>query len=119
MARYTPANGECPRRAGRRPPGKRVFFERCLAMAVTRESMLAWCQTLLGVHERPCQTLAEYLAAIPRLATLAYLPAGRPVLLRGDVDAKPGAKIGEGDIRLRSMVDTLKFGRDHGWKQII
>jgi phosphoglycerate kinase len=41
------------------------------------------------------------------------------VLIRGDVDAKPGAQIGEGDIRLRSMVETLEFGRKHGWKQII
>ena len=76
-------------------------------MAVTRDSMLAWCETLLGVRERPWKTLADYLAAIPRLGTLADLPAGTPVLVRGDVDAKPGAKIGEGDIRLRSMVETL------------
>ena len=41
------------------------------------------------------------------------------MLVRGDVDAKPGAKIGDGDIRLRSMVDTLKFGRERGWKQIV
>jgi phosphoglycerate kinase len=88
-------------------------------MAVTRDAMLAWCETLLGVRPRPCQTLADYLAAIPRLSTLADLPAGTPVLVRGDVDAKPGAHIGEGDIRLRSMVGTLQFGRDHGWKQII
>ena len=27
--------------------------------------------------------------------------------------------IGDGDIRLRSMVDTLKFGQEHGWKQIV
>src|SRR5690606_8635980 len=41
------------------------------------------------------------------------------VLVRGDVDAKPGANIGEGDIRLRSMLDTLRFGRERGWKQVI
>jgi phosphoglycerate kinase len=35
------------------------------------------------------------------------------------VDAKIGAKIGDGDIRLRSMVDTLKFGQQRGWKQIV
>jgi phosphoglycerate kinase len=35
------------------------------------------------------------------------------------VDAKPGAKVGEGDIRLRSMKDTLKFGQQRGWKQIV
>jgi phosphoglycerate kinase len=41
------------------------------------------------------------------------------VLVRGDVDAKPGDHIGDGDIRLRSMVDTLKYGMDRGWKQVI
>ena len=50
---------------------------------------------------------------------LGELPSGTPVLVRGDVDAKPGPKVGEGDIRLRSMKDTLEFGRQKGWKQII
>ena len=58
-------------------------------------------------------------ATIPGMASLDDVPSGTPVLVRGDVDAKPGAKIGDGDIRLRSMVDTLEFGRDRGWKQII
>ena len=44
---------------------------------------------------------------------------GTPVLVRGDVDAKPGATVGEGDIRLRSMKDTLRFGQERGWKQIV
>jgi phosphoglycerate kinase len=35
------------------------------------------------------------------------------------VDAKPGATIGEGDIRLRSMADTLHYGIQRGWKQIV
>ena len=43
----------------------------------------------------------------PAALTLADVPSGTPVLVRGDVDAKPGAKVGDGDIRLRSMVDTL------------
>ena len=88
-------------------------------MAVTKESMLAWCQVLLGTKPRPKQTLAEYLAAIPRLHDLAALPSGTAVLVRGDVDAKPGPKVGDGDIRLRSMTETLKFGRAKGWKQIV
>src|SRR5580704_17749538 len=88
-------------------------------MTVSADSMFSWCQTMLGVRERPQKTLADYLDAIPRLASLADLPAGTAVLIRGEVDAKPGAKIGEGDIRLRSMVETLEFGRGKGWKQII
>src|SRR5690606_34179033 len=47
------------------------------------------------------------------------VPSGTPVLVRGDVDAKPGKNVGEGDIRLRSMVKTLKAGQAKGWKQII
>jgi phosphoglycerate kinase len=50
---------------------------------------------------------------------LADLPSGTPVLIRGDVDAKPGAKVGDGDIRLRSMKGTLDFARQHRWKIVI
>ncbi|MEX2137723.1 MAG: phosphoglycerate kinase [Pirellulales bacterium] len=89
-------------------------------MPVTKEQMLEWCRTLLHVNPAaPKHTLAEYLATIPRLSALADVPAGTPVLVRGDVDAKPGARIGEGDQRLRSMVETLRFGIDRGWKQVI
>ena len=89
-------------------------------MAVSPQDMQAWCGTLLaGRAANPDLTLADYLDAIPGLGSLDDLPSGTPVLVRGDVDAKPGAKIGEGDIRLRSMVDTLQFGQQRGWKQII
>jgi phosphoglycerate kinase len=89
-------------------------------MSVTSESMLAWCQALLNVEGRRSRcTLEQYLAMIPRLPSLADVPGGTTVLVRGDVDAKPGAKMGDGDIRLRSMTETLQFGRQRGWKQII
>lgn len=83
-------------------------------------AMLAWTQAILGVNPRvPKRPLPEYLKSIPRLSSLADVPSGTPVLVRGDVDAKPGKTVGEGDIRLRSMVPTLKFGQSKGWKQII
>ncbi|MEX2113288.1 MAG: phosphoglycerate kinase [Pirellulales bacterium] len=89
-------------------------------MSVAAQEMLRWCQVLLNVDgARPDRSLAEYLAEIPRLESLADLPSGTCVLVRGDVDAKPGATVGEGDIRLRSMRETLQFGRDRGWKQIV
>jgi phosphoglycerate kinase len=89
-------------------------------MAVTDREMIAWCETLLAGREAaPDLTLADYLRAIPGIAELDKLPSGTSVLVRGDVDAKPGDRIGDGDIRLRSMVDTLKYGQDRGWKQII
>ncbi len=89
-------------------------------MAVTEQEMIAWCEMLLaGRAAAPKLTLADYIRSIPGLASLEELPSGTPVLVRGDVDAKPGEKIGDGDIRLRSMVDTLQFGQKHGWKQIV
>ena len=89
-------------------------------MPVTTELMAAWCRKLLGADPNaPPQTLEQYLAGIPRLECLGKLPSGTPVLVRGDVDAKPGPNVGDGDIRLRSMQETLKFGRQRGWKQIV
>ena len=89
-------------------------------MAVTEKEVQAWCETLLaGRSAAPDQTLSDYIRAIPGVASLEDLPAGTPVLVRGDLDCKPGANIGDGDIRLRSMVDTLRFGLARNWKQII
>ncbi len=89
-------------------------------MSVTAESMLSWLKTVLNTDgSRPERTLSEYLASIPRLDSLADIPQGTVVLVRGDVDAKPGAAIGEGDIRLRSMVETLEYGRKKGWKLVV
>lgn len=89
-------------------------------MKITTEALAGWCRKLLdGDEEKPHQTLDYYIDAIPRLDCLGKLPSGTPVLIRGDVDAKPGPAVGEGDIRLRSMKATLDFGRQRGWKQII
>lgn len=89
-------------------------------MPLSNESMLAWCRQLLGVAEdAPRLPLEEYLRAIPRLDALSDVPEGTSVLIRGDVDAKPGPNVGDGDIRLRSMVETLNEGREKGWVQIV
>jgi phosphoglycerate kinase len=89
-------------------------------MAVTEQQMIDWCENLLaGKAANPDLSLSDYIRAVPGMASLQEVPSGTPVLVRGDVDAKPGAQIGDGDIRLRSMVDTLQFGRERGWKQII
>src|SRR5688572_5372936 len=89
-------------------------------MAVSDKEMIAWCETLLaGKAADPDLTLADYVRDIPGLASLEDVPSGTPVLVRGDLDCEPGASVGDGDIRLRSMVDTLEFGRKHGWKQIV
>lgn len=89
-------------------------------MPLSPEKMTSWCQSLLGANpDTPPLPLEDYLAAIPGLDSLADVPSGTPVLVRGDVDAKPGPQVGEGDIRLRSMLETLEWGRQRGWKQII
>jgi len=88
-------------------------------MPVTAERAFRLCQLLKGVATREHLTLADYLHAIPKLDSLSDLPAGTVVLVRGDVDAKVGAEVGQGDIRLRSMVETLQFGQQKGFKQVI
>ena len=89
-------------------------------MSVSTDQMTNWLTTLIrGRAAAPELELVDYLKAVPRLDSLADVPAGTVVVVRGDVDAKPGAKIGEGDIRLQSMVDTLKYGIERGWKQVI
>jgi phosphoglycerate kinase len=114
FVRLSISNGQA---APRRPTSPRIQGN---AMPVTTEQMLSWCQRILGQDPGyPPLPLADYLQAIPRLDSLASVPSGTPVLVRGDVDAKPGQKIGEGDIRLRSMVETLTYGRERGWKQVI
>ncbi|HWB00987.1 MAG TPA: phosphoglycerate kinase [Pirellulales bacterium] len=89
-------------------------------MQVTAATLKPLLNALLGSDPAArARTLQQYLDGIPRLDALADVPSGTPVLVRGDVDVKPGATVGEGDIRLRSMVETLKFGQQHGWKQVI
>ena len=74
-------------------------------MAVSEQQMQKWCETILAGHSAaPDLTLADYIRSIPGMATLADVPSGTPGLVRGDVDAKPGANLGDGDIRLRSLV---------------
>ncbi len=89
-------------------------------MAVTSQQIETFARGILGDDPNvPKLPVEKYLEAIPRLKSLADLPSGMPVLIRGDVDAKPGAKVGEGDIRLRSMKGTLDYARQKGWKIVI
>ncbi|HEY2411971.1 MAG TPA: phosphoglycerate kinase [Pirellulaceae bacterium] len=88
-------------------------------MSVTADRVLKLCRVLKGFDPHPNLTLADYLKAIPRLSSLDDVSSGTPVLVRGDVDCKPGPEVGQEDIRLRSMKATLEFGRSKGWKQIV
>ncbi len=89
-------------------------------MAVKEQEMQSWCESLLAGRAAALDlTLADYIRAIPGVASLQELPAGTLVLVRGDLDCKPGPQTGDGDVRLRTMLDTLRFGRAHNWKQVV
>ncbi len=88
-------------------------------MPLAASKTLSLIKVLKGIAPREELSLAEYLGSIPKLDSLSSLPSGTPVLVRGDVDAKVGAELGEGDIRLRSMKSTLEFGVKKGFKQVI
>ena len=89
-------------------------------MELTSQSMETWLRRLLGAApDSPRMVVQEYLDGIPQLEPLADVPRGTRVVVRGDLDAKPGATLGEGDIRLRSMQETLDYGRNQGWVQVI
>lgn len=88
-------------------------------MAVTKERMVDWCMGLL--EESPnFPPLETCLDSISSLDALADLPAGTRVLVRGDTDVVFDEQGGiDDDSRLRALVDTLKFGVEHHWVQIL
>lgn len=88
-------------------------------MPITADRVLKLCRVLKGFDPHEDLSLADYLKVIPRLSSLADVPSGTSVLVRGDVDCKPGPQVGQEDIRLRSMKATLEFGKSRGWKQIV
>jgi phosphoglycerate kinase len=90
-----------------------------MIMPANPDRVLKLCRQLKGIDSRENLSLADHVSSIPKLQSLSEVPSGTPVLIRGDVDCKPGPQIGQEDIRLRSMKATLQFGRDRGWKQII
>ena len=77
-----------------------------------------WCTQLV----EPSPDFPEFeqcLAAIPGLDSLAELRAGTRVLVRGDVDVNVEDGVVTEDVRLRSLLDTLAFGAERGWIQIV
>lgn len=88
-------------------------------MSVTTEKMLEWCGKL--IEKSPdFPPLEECLKKIPSIDSLAGLPAGTRVLVRGDTDVvfdDQGAP--DDDARLRALVETLRFGVERKWVQIL
>ncbi len=88
-------------------------------MSISVERIQDWCQK--QIDKSPgFPSLEECLKKIPALDALDHLPAGTRVLVRGDTDVvfdEHGQP--DDDARLRSLVDTLKFGIEKGWVQIL
>ena len=88
-------------------------------MSLTSEEMVSWCQKLID-KSPDFPPLEQCLEAIPALKDLADLPAGTKVLIRGDTDVVfNDRRLPEDDSRVRSMIETLKFGAKQGWIQIL
>lgn len=85
---------------------------------VDRQDVIAWC-TKLVEPTADFPELEACLEAIPGLDSLADLPSGTRVLVRGDVDVKVKDGKVKDDVRLRSLIDTLRYGAERGWIQIL
>jgi phosphoglycerate kinase len=88
-------------------------------MPVSTERVRDWCCRLIDPPTSSAD-LECLVAKIPRLPSLADLPVGTPVLVRCDtnVPMEHGRATGS-ESRLRSLTETLSFGRERGWRQII
>ncbi|HMC12555.1 MAG TPA: phosphoglycerate kinase [Pirellulaceae bacterium] len=88
-------------------------------MSVTAAAMQEWCAQL--IEKSPdFPSLEKCLEKIAAIDSLSDLPAGTRVLVRGDTDVVfDEAGEPDDDSRLRALVDTLKFGAERGWVQIL
>lgn len=88
-------------------------------MTVKPATILQWTQQLVE-NSPDFPDLETCLDAIPDLDALDDLPAGTRILVRGDTDVvvTDAGEI-EDDVRLLSLVETLKFGIERGWVQIV
>jgi phosphoglycerate kinase len=88
--------------------------------AVLDERQLAALRAVKWPSDAPSSAgMREMLSAIPPLEAMSTLPAGTPVLLRGDLDVPVADDEVVDDVRLRSMLPTLQFGLEHGWRWIV
>lgn len=88
-------------------------------MSLTPTEMTGWCEKLID-KSPDFPPLEVCLDAISGLKDLADLPAGTRVLVRGDTDVVFDERgLPEDDSRVRSMLETLKYGAARGWVQIL
>jgi phosphoglycerate kinase len=63
--------------------------------------------------------IEQRLADIPPIESLASLPPGTPVWVRADLDVADRDGVIGDDPRLKSLHETLAFGRAHGWRMLL
>lgn len=88
-------------------------------MSLSIERIEEWCRKL--IEKSPdFPGLEECLNKIPQIDSLSDLPAGTTALVRGDTDVVFDER-GEpdDDSRLRALVETLRFGVERGWVQVL
>ena len=88
-------------------------------MTISIDDTIRWCSALIGSSD-DIPPLETCLQAIPSLDSLGDLPAGSRVLVRGDTDVVVGDDgTIDNDVRLRSLVETLSYGSQRGWVQLV
>lgn len=89
-------------------------------MPISKETVATWCRNLLEPPVARLPSMEEMVAAIPRIDSLADVPTGTPVIIRCDTNLAmaPDGSIAS-DVRVRSLLDTLRFGLNRGWRQVI
>ena len=88
-------------------------------MTVSQDQVTEWCTQLIN-KSPDFASLEECIESIPNLDSIAECPAGTRVLVRGDTDVVVSdTGTIEEDVRLRSLVETLKFGCEHNWVQLV
>jgi phosphoglycerate kinase len=88
-------------------------------MLIDEPSISNWCRQVLdplGI----AASFDECIDAIPQLDALSDLPPGTRVLVRCDTNVVfDAAGRLENKARLISLLETLQFGRERGWVQIV
>jgi phosphoglycerate kinase len=89
-------------------------------MRISPDTVARWCRDLLEPLTATLPSMEEMIEAIPRLDSLVDVPQGTPVIVRCDTNVAiaPGGSIAS-DVRIRSLLDTLRFGLNRGWRQVI
>ena len=87
-------------------------------MAISTDEVRAWCEQLLAPAPS-FPPLESCLAEIPTLDDLADVGPGSRVLVRCDGNVTFSSNGVENSARLDSLLETLRFGKERGWVQII